>query len=583
MEKFQFEKDFTFINHGSYGATPKIISETRDEIETKLGDPKLTEIELYDKQWEYYRSSIVKVSEFLKIGNNTKVVIEHNTTGAWNRILQFDLAALISKYSHKKVFRLPQSYGAMLYASHFWMDGPEMITMEESKVVKNDLAEYFEKCDSDTLPIFLFDMIHSDSAKFYRPELLSELVKNIRRNCENSIIVIDAAHAPGIIENLRIEEIDADYFIGNIHKWSYSSKTASFIHSTRKIDQTKFFERVRQSSNFESLATIPAAIDFYENEIGGYQNLKEHTQEILDYAEERLKQIGEKSERADDKFIKDDSTYTSEYPITMRILELDDYFLTRFSSTGTLMITLMEKYDTWAKFVKFDGKIWLRLSANIYNRKEDYDSFAQSIEKLLNIGETKLFIHDKSTNQLNTHTSVKSIQQKVDYYRNRHNENPDRDMRVERRRLYNSACQWVADHLIGGYSAEKIGLGIEGSQSLLDMLVNHTKGTNSSQFTVSTDLSRKKLSSFSERTGAGYLVIDGSEAIGSVSDSDIKSAIDESDVFIAAMDGYLMGPKGLALMVVNNRFLRENFHESTISWNFLGEFQDRMEESGTRD
>ena len=115
MEKFQFEKDFTFINHGSYGATPGIVSETRDAIEKELGDPKLTEKELYDKQWEYYKSSIEKVSEFLKIGNKTKVVIEHNTTGAWNRILQFDLADLIAKFSHKKVFRLPQSYGAMLY------------------------------------------------------------------------------------------------------------------------------------------------------------------------------------------------------------------------------------------------------------------------------------------------------------------------------------------------------------------------------------------------------------------------------------------------------------------------------------
>merc|ERR1711997_1234689 len=111
------------------------------------------------------------------------------------------------------------------------------------------------------------------------------------------------------------------------------------------------------------------------------------------------------------------------------------------------------------------------------------------------------------------------------------------------------------------------------------MLINHTRGTNSSEFKISTDLNDL------ENNTRKYLVIDASEKIGtgSVADSEIKTAIDKSDVFIAAMDGYLMGPKGLALIVINNKFLRENFHESTISWNYLGEFQDRMAESGTRD
>merc|ERR1712088_164118 len=142
------------------------------------------------------------------------------------------------------------------------------------------LDRCWQYCSQDTLSIFFFDFIHSGSATVYNAGKLERITKNIRDNCPNSLVVIDAAHAPGIIPELNIEKIDADYFIGNMHKWSYSSKTASFIWSRDsanfnhpEFDQRKFFEMQRKSANFESLLSVTESIEFYNEVVGGYKKL----------------------------------------------------------------------------------------------------------------------------------------------------------------------------------------------------------------------------------------------------------------------------------------------------------------------
>ena len=131
MDCFQLEKFVTFLNHGSYGATPKSVTARRNEIARSLLDPSLTETDLYRKQWEFYQKSVESVAEHLNIRDKTKIILEHNGTGAWNRILQYHLSELNSKFSKKVVFRLDQTYGSMLSTCHFWLSNPEFIIMDE--------------------------------------------------------------------------------------------------------------------------------------------------------------------------------------------------------------------------------------------------------------------------------------------------------------------------------------------------------------------------------------------------------------------------------------------------------------------
>ena len=54
IDDFQFEDNFSFLNHGSYGATPKCVTDEQESIENKISDPKFSKTDLEQIQREQY-------------------------------------------------------------------------------------------------------------------------------------------------------------------------------------------------------------------------------------------------------------------------------------------------------------------------------------------------------------------------------------------------------------------------------------------------------------------------------------------------------------------------------------------------
>ena len=114
--------------------------------------------------------------------------------------------------------------------------------------------------------VFLFDMIHSGTAMVYSVEHLKLATQLAREKCVNSVIAIDAAHAPGIIEKLGIVEINADFFIANLHKWVFTAKSVAFFWAKNSIsDFESYFQDQRYSSNFGAMVSIPRSFEYYSH------------------------------------------------------------------------------------------------------------------------------------------------------------------------------------------------------------------------------------------------------------------------------------------------------------------------------
>ena len=61
--------------------------------------------------------------------------------------------------------------------------------------------------------------------------LLAKLIDECKRR--NIIVCIDGAHAPGQID-LHLDDLGADFYVGNFHKWAYVPRGAAILWSDPK-------------------------------------------------------------------------------------------------------------------------------------------------------------------------------------------------------------------------------------------------------------------------------------------------------------------------------------------------------------
>lgn len=49
------------------------------------------------------------------------------------------------------------------------------------------------------------------------------------------LVLIDGAHVPGQLEDLNVTAVDADFYVGNGHKWMFSSKGSAFVWANPRV------------------------------------------------------------------------------------------------------------------------------------------------------------------------------------------------------------------------------------------------------------------------------------------------------------------------------------------------------------
>jgi len=236
-------------------------------------------------------------------------------------------------------------------------------------------------------------------------------------------------------------------------------------------------------------------------------------------------------------------------------------------------------------FTQFDENIWLRLSANVYNLRSDYDGFVRRFCTVLQSQREAHFLHGHAVHQLRTETCLKSVHAAQLDYQTQYHEFPDRMMYIHRRRAQFNAAESLATLFIRrDFPPEKIGVSVDGDYEILRTLtgvedLDFTKSEIvANGFRITNDLKATRSANSSE-----LLVIWGTETMGRVQDDQIRDAIFNADAFVAGLDGYMMGPKGLAFIAVNNETLRDTYQPNIISWECRRGFQDRICVLGSRD
>jgi isopenicillin-N epimerase len=223
-EFFLLDPSVIFLNHGSFGATPKPVFENYQQWQTRLEkQPVLMLGREYD---QLLFESRKQLGQYLNADADDLVYVPNATHGV-NII-----ARSLNLEPGDEVLTSDHEYGACDYIWEFLCGktGTYYIHQHIPLPVQSEeeiLELLWLGVTPQTKVIFL-SHITSPTALRLPVEQICERARNL-----GIFTVIDAAHSPGQIP-VDMQKLGADVVTGNCHKWMMSAKGAAFLYMKRE-------------------------------------------------------------------------------------------------------------------------------------------------------------------------------------------------------------------------------------------------------------------------------------------------------------------------------------------------------------
>ena len=217
---FLLDPEVIFLNHGSFGATPKLVFDTYQDWQRQL---ETQPVKFLIKDFhDNLRSARHQLAASLG-ADSPNLVFVPNTTFGMNII-----ARSLNFQEGDEVLTSNHEYGA---CDNIWSflnrkTGVKVVRQEIPLPLPSpeEIADRIWQGVTDHTRLISLSQITSPTA-VHLP------VEEICRKARDAgiLTLIDGAHAPGQLD-LNLEEIGADFYVGNCHKWLMAPKGSAFLH-----------------------------------------------------------------------------------------------------------------------------------------------------------------------------------------------------------------------------------------------------------------------------------------------------------------------------------------------------------------
>ncbi|MGA7195029.1 MAG: aminotransferase class V-fold PLP-dependent enzyme [Anaerolineales bacterium] len=374
--QFLLNPKIHFLNHGSFGATPKPVFQNYQRWQREL--------EFQPVEFLGRRATSLMADSRLALGkylgtDADNLVYTQNVTIALNIV-----ARSLELGPDDEVLTSDHEYGALDRTWRFLSKerGFKYINQKISlplSTTKQFVDDLWQGVSARTRVIFL-SHISSPTA------ILFPVAEVIRRARENNILtIIDGAHAPGQI-HLDLDSLGADFYGGNLHKWLCAPKGAGFLYA--RPDVRHLLKPLVVSWGYESeepsrstlvdyhewmgtrdlaaFLSVPAAIEFQEK--NDWDRVRADCHGL---AREVLNKI--ESLTGIPSYYPDDSWYVQMFAAQLP----DSINVSKFKSR------LYDKYRIETPVHEWNGKKLIRVSIQAYNTEEDIKALMNALKRLL--------------------------------------------------------------------------------------------------------------------------------------------------------------------------------------------------------
>lgn len=219
-EHFLLDPDLVFLNHGSFGATPRVVLQAMQHWQLEMErNPVLF---LGRRSATLLRDARERLAQFLDASTDDLVFVPNATTGVNAVVRSLDLQP------GDEVLTTDHEYGACIAAfeRHCHERGARLRRFQVT--LPFDPQAMVRAMQAGLTPrtrLLFFSHVTSTTALVFPAAALCEAAR-----AAGIPTLVDGAHAPGQLA-LSLNALDADYYSGNGHKWMCAPKGTAFLHA----------------------------------------------------------------------------------------------------------------------------------------------------------------------------------------------------------------------------------------------------------------------------------------------------------------------------------------------------------------
>ncbi len=375
---FQLDPNVIFLNHGSFGATPKEVFAVYQDWQRRLEHQP---VKFLGRDIQgYLTEARASLGDYLNADKDDLTFVTNATTGV-NIV-----ARSLELKEGDEVLASDHEYGA---CNNTWtyLRERQGFTYKHVAVplpIKSNeemLEAFWQTVTPQTKVIFLSHITSPTAVTFP----IAEICKRAR--AAGILTVIDGAHAPGQLP-LDMRAIGADFYTGNCHKWMCSPKGAGFLYVRREHQHlieplvvswgwtqqnheklgSSFLDNYawQGTQDFSAYLSVPAAIEFqkkYE-----WDKVREQCHVLLKDCLGKLNELT----RLKPAYTSDN--FYHQLAITP---------LPKIADPTVLKNKFYDDYRIEMPLTEYKGQQFARISVQGYNTPEDLDALVSALAKLL--------------------------------------------------------------------------------------------------------------------------------------------------------------------------------------------------------
>jgi len=385
-EHWLLDPAITFLNHGSFGACPKVVLAKQNELREQLErEPVRFMVRELEPLIDDARATL---AEFVG-ADPASIAFVPNATAGVNAVLRsLDLDR------HDELLVTSHEYNASRNALDYvaGLAGAKVVPIDVPFPLRSsdEIVERVLAAVTDRTRLLLIDHITSQTGLIFP---IARIIDELNKRGIDTLV--DGAHAPGMLP-LNLEALGAAYYTGNLHKWVCAPKGAAFlfVRATRRLgirpvvishganatrtDRSRFHLEFDWPGTFDPTAclSVPTALRFLASLAeGGWPEVMRRNHDLALRARDLLCQrLGIDAPAPDDML-----GSMAAVPLP----EGKPYVPTLYGDPLQDALFYEHNIEVPLHPWPHQPKRVLRVSAQLYNTIEDYEKLADALDELL--------------------------------------------------------------------------------------------------------------------------------------------------------------------------------------------------------